>query len=105
MFGKIKKWLLKFPKKMKVVNNDDTVEYRAFEELHQFIEMSAIGWFVSFQNRGTTFTFCKGIEKCINKTVLKQNILDLFRISHSQNAVNGAIIASNDVMQLMLKIF
>ena len=43
MLDKIKKLLPKFPKKMKDVSNDDTVaEYRAFEELHQFIEESVI---------------------------------------------------------------
>ena len=48
MFDKIKESLLKFPTKMKDVNNDDTVaEYRAFEELHQFTEYSVIGGFVS----------------------------------------------------------
>ena len=44
MLNKIKKSLPKFPKKMQDVNNYDTVaEYRAFEEIHQFIEKSPIG--------------------------------------------------------------
>ena len=39
MLDKIKKLLPKFPKKMKDINNDDTVaEYLTFEELYQFIE-------------------------------------------------------------------
>ena len=50
MFDKMKKSLLKFPKKMKDVNNGDTVpEYRAFEELHQFIEESVIGGLYLFK--------------------------------------------------------
>ena len=41
---KIKKSLPKFQKKMKNVNNDDTVaRYRTFEGLHQFIKESVIG--------------------------------------------------------------
>ena len=44
MLDKIKKSLLKFPNKMKDVNNDDTVvAYAAFEVLHQFNEESVIG--------------------------------------------------------------
>ena len=39
MLYKIKKSLSKFPKKIKDVNKHDTMAgYRAFEELHQFIE-------------------------------------------------------------------
>ena len=42
---RLKKSLPKFPKKMKDVNNDDTLAgYRAFEELHQFVEESVIGF-------------------------------------------------------------
>ena len=39
---------MKFPTKMKDVNNDNTVaEYRAFEEFRQFTESSVTGGFVS----------------------------------------------------------
>ena len=44
MFDKIKKSLPKFPKKMKDVNNDDTLaEYRVFKEIHQFIIEPVLG--------------------------------------------------------------
>ena len=109
MFDKIKKSLLKFPKKMKDVNNGDTVaEYRAFKELHQFIEEFVIGGLYLFKIKELHSLYVQeltelGIENCTSKTVLKENILDLFRITHSQNAGNGAIIASNEIMQSMLK--
>ena len=50
MLDKIKKSLPKFPNKMNDVNNDDTVaKYRAFEELHTFIEESLIGGLYPFK--------------------------------------------------------
>ena len=44
-----------------------------------------------------------GIEKCINKTVLKQSILDHFKTAHCQYDGKGAIIVFNEGMQAMLK--
>ena len=44
-----------------------------------------------------------GIEKCINKTVLKQSILDHFKTAHSQYDGKGALIAFSEGMQAMLK--
>ena len=45
------------------------------------------------------------MKSAYNKTVLKQNVLDQFRITPSQDARNGTIIASNEGMQIMLKYF
>ena len=44
-----------------------------------------------------------GIEKCINKTVLKQSILDYFKTAHSQYDGKGTIIVFSEGMQAMLK--
>ena len=61
------KWLPKFPKKMKDVNNDDTMaEYRAFENLRQFIEKSVIGDLHLFKIKGTTFILCIGTHPTRN---------------------------------------
>ena len=102
--------LLTIIKLMKAQNEDDTVaEYRAFGEHHQFIDESVIGvFFYLFKTKELHSLYVQettelGIEKCINKIWLKQNILDLFTITHSQNAGNGAMDASNEVMQSMLE--
>ena len=44
-----------------------------------------------------------GIEKCINKTVLKHSILDHFKTAHSQYDGKAVILVFNEGMQAMLK--
>ena len=52
MLDKIKKLLPKFPEKTKDGNNKDPVdEYRAFGELHTFIEKSVIRGLYFLQNK------------------------------------------------------
>ena len=87
---------------------DNVAEYHAFQELLQFIEYSVMEDVFLFKIKGLHSLYTQrltdlGIEKCINKTVLKQSILDHFKTAHSQYDVKDAIIVSNEGMQAMLK--
>ena len=77
-------------KRQTMKKDDNVAEYHAFEEFLQFIEDSVImeGVFL-FKIKDLHLLYTKrltdpGIEKCVNKTVLKQSILDHFKTAHSQ---------------------
>ena len=86
----------------------NVAKYHAFEELLQFIEYSVMEGAFLFKIKDLHSLYTKrltdlGFEKCINKTVLKQSILDHFKIAHSQYDGKDAILVFNEGMQAMLK--
>ena len=88
--------------------DDNVAEYHAFEECLQFIEDSVMEGVFLFKIKDLHSLSTKrladlGIEKCINKTVLKQSILDHFKTAHSQYDGKGAILVFNEGIQAMLK--
>ena len=69
--------------------DDNVAKYHAFEELLQFMEDSVMEGVFLFKIKDLHSLYTKrltdlGIGKCINKTVLKQTILDHFKTAHSQ---------------------
>ena len=100
-----------FQRKLKhqtMKKDDNVAEYHAFEECLQFIEDSVMEGVFLFKIKDLHSLSTKrladlGIEKCINKTVLKQSILDHFKTAHSQYDGKGAILVFNEGIQAMLK--
>ena len=87
-----------FQRKVKLLTmkkDGNVAEYHAFEELLQLIEDSFMESMFLFKIKDLHSLYTKrltdlGIEKCINKTVLKQSILDHFKTAHSQYDGKGA---------------
>ena len=100
-----------FQRKLKhqtMKKGDNVAKYHAFEELLQFIEDCVMEGVFLFKIKDLHSLYTKrladlGIEKCINKTVLKQSILDHFKTAHSQYDGKGTIIVFSEGMQAMLK--
>ena len=95
-------------KRRNIKKGDKVAEYHAFEEFLQFIEDYVMEGVFLLKIKDLHSLYTKrltdlGIEKCINKTVLKQSILDHFKTAHSQSDGKGAIIVFNKGMQAMLK--
>ena len=96
-------------KRQTMKKDDNTAEYHAFEELLQFIEDSVMDGVNLFKIKDLHSLCTKrlvdlGIEKGINKPVLKQITLDHFKTAHSQYDGKGAIIVFSEGMQAVLKV-
>ena len=83
-----------FQRKLKhqtMKKGDNVAKYHAFEELLQFIEDCVMEGVFLFKIKDLHSLYTKrladlGIEKCINKTVLKQSILDLLILNMMEKA-------------------
>ena len=95
-------------KRQTMKKDDNVAEYHAFEECLQFIDDSVMEGVFLFKIKDLHSLSTKrladlGIEKCINKTILKQSILDHFKTAHSQYDGKGAILVFNEGIQAVLK--